>query len=354
MEREPENVIDGTARAHQWRRSRSTMVDDGPDGGQARSDAPKSIAASLLVPVELLTDAAPLEQAPPHAGRSADHGRADRAPGDARLAPTAHENPFLVPEAAAPDNSSAQRRRVRVTRRVGAAFAAIGSPRRWLLAPHWPTGRSAPSRTRRLRSRSSSPLARLRRLVRPGSVGADRWWRRAPMTGLLATVVVAASCVVLASIATDGGHPRVAQPAPSRDRQLAAVGAGNDPFGDRRAVIAARAAAAKTTTKAVAARKTSAKAKARTRRLARARIAARRARQHRPRAAVPAAAVTTATPATATAPVAAPPTSSPVQASTAAARHTGGSTATGGSSSLPPGPTGIGSIEGSNCNPKCS
>ena len=273
MEREPENVIDGTARAHQWRRSPSTTVDDGPDGAEARSDAPKSIAGSLLVPVELLTEAAPLEQAPRHAGSAADPGGAAGASGNGRSAGAAHENPFLLPEAAVLDHSSAERPRIRVARRLQAGVAAIRSPRRWLRAPAWRTSTSAPIRPRRLASPSSSPRARLAVLARPGSAGRGRRGRRAGMTGLLVTVLVAAGCVVLAGVATQGGHPRVARPSLSRGRQLAAVGAGNDPVrgpacGHRRAgrcredgqIELPHATA-------------SAKAKAKTRRLARARVA---------------------------------------------------------------------------------
>ena len=286
MEREPENVIDGTARAHQWRRSPSTTVDDGPDGAEARSDAPKSIAGSLLVPVELLTEAAPLEQAPRHAGRAADPGRCCRRFREWALGRRGAREPVPVAGSrgsgqlisGAPASPRCSPTPGRCGRdQVSPAMAA----RPGLADLH---DRAYPPPSLGIPVEFTARPAGL--LARPGSAGRGRRWRRAGMTGLLVTVLVAAGCVVLAGVATQGGHPRVARPSLSRDRQLAAVGAGNDPFGDRRAVIAARAAAAKTA-KANVARQARAKPKARTRRLARARHAARRTRQHRRRAVAP-------------------------------------------------------------------
>jgi hypothetical protein len=50
------NVIDGTERARQWRRSRpKSRATDDPT--ETRADAPKSIAGSLLVPAEMLSSA---------------------------------------------------------------------------------------------------------------------------------------------------------------------------------------------------------------------------------------------------------------------------------------------------------
>ncbi len=52
MDEESGKVIDGTARAREWRRPRPKSTPDA-DGVQPHSEAPKSIAASLLVPDEM-------------------------------------------------------------------------------------------------------------------------------------------------------------------------------------------------------------------------------------------------------------------------------------------------------------
>ena len=67
MDDKPRNVIDGTARARQWRRSRSEARADEDGSTDIRSDAPKSFASSLLVPADMvhgvLPPAAEQEQA---------------------------------------------------------------------------------------------------------------------------------------------------------------------------------------------------------------------------------------------------------------------------------------------------
>jgi hypothetical protein len=95
------NVIDGTARARHWRRSTSKTRP--ADGTEARSDAPKSFAGSLLVPAEMLT-AAPAEE--PLVDR-AEQSRTQAAlpstaagPADLAALTGTHQNPFLVPDAA--------------------------------------------------------------------------------------------------------------------------------------------------------------------------------------------------------------------------------------------------------------
>lgn len=52
MDEESGKVIDGTARAREWRRPRPKSIADA-DGAQPHSEAPKNIAASLLVPDEM-------------------------------------------------------------------------------------------------------------------------------------------------------------------------------------------------------------------------------------------------------------------------------------------------------------
>ena len=56
MDDQQGNVIDGTARAGHWRRSRPKQHARG-EGVEPRSDAPKSIASSLLVPADALDGA---------------------------------------------------------------------------------------------------------------------------------------------------------------------------------------------------------------------------------------------------------------------------------------------------------
>ena len=84
MEDESGKLIDGTARARQWRRSRSASAR--AEGPETRSAAPKSIAASLLVPAEMLGPAASPGSDAAHIASATDEV-------------SAHINPFLMPEA---------------------------------------------------------------------------------------------------------------------------------------------------------------------------------------------------------------------------------------------------------------
>jgi hypothetical protein len=96
------NVIDGTARARQWRGSKS-KVRSGADETEARADAPKSFAGSLLVPAEMLTPASPPEERVNGSteGRTENPPQASCRTADELSAQTRlHENPFLVPDAA--------------------------------------------------------------------------------------------------------------------------------------------------------------------------------------------------------------------------------------------------------------
>ena len=106
MDEEQGNVIDGTARARQWRGSRRRARADA--GGELRSDAPKSIASSLLVPASMLGRALA-----PSAGddRSArDEADANSlmaehrsAAGDSVAVDSGHHNLFLAADAAVAD-----------------------------------------------------------------------------------------------------------------------------------------------------------------------------------------------------------------------------------------------------------
>lgn len=102
------NVIDGTERARQWRRSRSNADRACDPGGEARSEAPKSIASSLLVPADMVDGA--LEQSgrqttevrqPGPNGNGAENGGLllTDPPADS----TGHHNLFLSPDAAVID-----------------------------------------------------------------------------------------------------------------------------------------------------------------------------------------------------------------------------------------------------------
>jgi hypothetical protein len=98
------NVIDGKARARQWRRSPAKAGAARTDHDGARSDAPKSIAGSLLVPVEMLPPLAPAseqlsEEPSRNATPPADRGVAipAKVPADG----TPRQNPFLAPDAPA-------------------------------------------------------------------------------------------------------------------------------------------------------------------------------------------------------------------------------------------------------------
>ena len=101
------NVIDGTARARQWRLARSKARAES-DGAEARSDAPKSIAGSLLVPADMLSMGVPGDDA--GGGAQSD---ATAVPTSPDVAVThvpqngaAHQNPFLVPEAGRAEDAS--------------------------------------------------------------------------------------------------------------------------------------------------------------------------------------------------------------------------------------------------------
>ena len=95
MDEQQGNVIDGTARAPDWRRSESRK--DG-DASELRADAPKSIAASLLVPADMVSG-------PLSTGAGDDN--AEIAPSghpavaDSPTDATSHRNLFLSPGAAA-------------------------------------------------------------------------------------------------------------------------------------------------------------------------------------------------------------------------------------------------------------
>jgi hypothetical protein len=104
MDDQQGEVIDGTARASQWRRSRSKAARPSDERAQDRSDAPKSIAASLLVPADMLPAPLPSDR---QLNRDEQSRASERSPDPEPVTPerassedTRHQNPFLVAEAA--------------------------------------------------------------------------------------------------------------------------------------------------------------------------------------------------------------------------------------------------------------
>jgi hypothetical protein len=102
MDDQHQNVIDELARARQWRRSRSKPARPTSEATKARSDAPKRIADSLLVPAHMLPAARPVDRSHADDQRSGAPQPAD--PGDMATDGSQPEgagdrNVFLDPEA---------------------------------------------------------------------------------------------------------------------------------------------------------------------------------------------------------------------------------------------------------------
>ena len=124
MDDQSGKLIDGTARAGQWRRSRPRPA--AVDGAEVRSDAPKSIASSLLVPAEMLA---------PDLGSPLENGsisaETDDLPttnlsgsprGPENPASPEHINPFLAAGPLAFGSGDAADRRGSVRRFVSKSF----------------------------------------------------------------------------------------------------------------------------------------------------------------------------------------------------------------------------------------
>lgn len=158
MDDQQGNVIDGTERARQWRRSRSST---GPaaDSAETRSDAPKSFAGSLLVPAEMLPPAPVPEEGANGNGNGPGvtaEPRPDRtADGRAPTHDSVHQNPFLVPEAARLDRPARSSR----GRAVAAEFARRLRGGAVLLLPRRPGRLRLGSRRRSRALRLTHPLA---------------------------------------------------------------------------------------------------------------------------------------------------------------------------------------------------
>ena len=128
MDEKQGKVIDGTARARHWRRSRSGPP-AGADGDSPHSEAPKSIAASLLVPADMLDGSSPTgaeadRKGPVGAAVVAE--RRDASADAAAFATTSHDNLFLSPDAVvAPESNRSTRARTAVLRAIHAMVARL-------------------------------------------------------------------------------------------------------------------------------------------------------------------------------------------------------------------------------------
>ena len=198
MDDQQGHVIDGTARARHWRGSKP-KTGSAPDAAEARSDAPKSFAGSLLVPADMLPPASPPEEdlngnkqgRTVAAAPRANAGAGDRAPAEIGV----HQNPFLVPEAArVEDRSRSTRRRM--------LAALLASPGGLMSAPR----------------AACRPLSRL--------VAVPRWLGGLRLTRLLALAALTGAVVIAAVIAT---RPNAAHP--SSSRALGATGPLTTPEG---------------------------------------------------------------------------------------------------------------------------
>jgi hypothetical protein len=146
MSEQQGKVIDGTARASHWRRSSPSSTPDA-DPSPGHSEAPKNIAASLLVPAHMLLDGTAATAATGAGTETLGErpgepptGLVARAPG---TADDLHVNLFLAAERAAElaaTPASPLRRVQAVVRRpidrvVGGSRGTADSRRWWQLAP---------------------------------------------------------------------------------------------------------------------------------------------------------------------------------------------------------------------------
>jgi hypothetical protein len=317
------NVIDGTARARQWRLARSKARAES-DGAEARSDAPKSIAGSLLVPADMLSMGVP--------GNDAGGG----AENDATAVPTSpdvavtrvpqngttHENPFLVPDAGRleEDASVPARTRLRPIARLLTGTLARGLRRRDRHAHERFSRESAWGRRRHLR------------------------WATAMIAGV-ATLGVGALVVI--GIAAGTRH----QVAKAHHAGLAATASGQGAAWDSAAKL--KVATVTTRERQARARTTAHRAATRQRQ---GRHETRRHPSSSPRHRAPASskdASVLGVQASGTSTGSSDGSSVPT-AETARAVTTAPVSAATTSTPLAPGPSGPGGTVGSNCNPKCS
>ena len=166
MDEEQSKVIDGTARARQWRGSRKKPRADG-EATESRSDAPRTIASSLLVPAEMLPGGAPpLDADTSRVDATQPRGEVtEPAAGvsdDTESGNEKHPNPFLAAEAAV-DGRGGHRSRRSPVRGIAAVSAMLVGYRDGRRVHHRQQRHRLTSRSRvRLRvspARAAVPLA---------------------------------------------------------------------------------------------------------------------------------------------------------------------------------------------------
>lgn len=170
MDDQQGNVFDVTARARQRRRSRPPAP-SGKDAEGPRSEAPKSIAGSLLVPAEMLAGRLPADQPAPGDERAALPRRTATVGDGASTAERARRNPFLVPPVECEEPRSK-------FERWWVMAAVLARPAAWM-------------RTHL----GSAPLWGPRTVTRHLG-GAPRWVRRFALTAVAAAIAIT---VVIAS-----------------------------------------------------------------------------------------------------------------------------------------------------------
>ena len=157
MDDQQGNVIDGTARAHQWRLARS-QERAASDEAEARFDAPKSIAGSLLVPADMLTMGSPVDDANGRKESGVTDLPASRevAVDGASRDGAARENPFLAPQAGREVPDRSRRRSTALLSRVGGRALAPGR----YVAALWATDAAGRSPVKSLPFRIEPPQGR--------------------------------------------------------------------------------------------------------------------------------------------------------------------------------------------------
>jgi hypothetical protein len=217
------NVIDGTERARQWRRSRSKAA----AAAEPNSDAPKSIASSLLVPAELVS-AITSQTAGEDSVATDENVRAAAGTADARSVAAArfsdekhhHPNPFLAPESARIGNASKGARSPR-GRSLAALISRSAGGVRTRYSAHRPTPPTL----------AATPRRRLRmvRLTRP----------------VIATLGALGGVALVAAILTQLGTSVLSPAQPSRGLNTqeslpifrpGSLAAGTNPLGARESV----------------------------------------------------------------------------------------------------------------------
>jgi hypothetical protein len=195
MEDQSGKLIDGTARARHWRGARPRSADE--DGIETRSEAPKSIASSLLVPAEMLDPVVP-----------------PRSPADGLVSVTSeapgHVNPFLAPEAFTTGNGRTAGRRTGPWGRAA---------RRWL----------PPAGNGRRQSRSTVAIALGLAAVAAAAIVIPGWGESGSSRGVLAESIGASGplgVIEQASARPFASNPfrEIKSTSPSRSKDSARTG----------------------------------------------------------------------------------------------------------------------------------